>query len=115
MGEFEEFADAEQREYIRVQDGGDVFYVEAVALSSEEEVAARLPTMEEFRNSLRTVADTVTDGLNQALTRVRPKKVTVEFGCEIGVESGKLTAVLVKGSAKANVKIVLEWAPGEQP
>jgi len=34
----------------------------------------------------------------------------VEFGLEVALESGQLTAVLVKGSAKANLKITLEWA-----
>lgn len=34
----------------------------------------------------------------------------MEFGLEVALESGQLTAVLVKGSAKANLKITLEWA-----
>jgi hypothetical protein len=30
-----------------------------------------------------------------------------ELGCEIGIESGQLAAILVKGTAKANLKIAL--------
>ena len=43
------------------------------------------------------------------LERVRPTKASVELGLEIGLESGQLTALLVKGSGKANIKITLQW------
>jgi hypothetical protein len=43
------------------------------------------------------------------LQKVRPKKATVKFGMELAIEAGQLTAVIVKGSGKANLEITLEW------
>jgi hypothetical protein len=41
--------------------------------------------------------------------KVRQKKASVKFGMELAIESGQLTAVIVKGSGKANLEITLEW------
>ena len=47
------------------------------------------------------------------LQKIAPKKASVEIGLEIGVEAGKLVALIAKGTAKANLKVTLEWAaPG---
>ena len=43
------------------------------------------------------------------IQKVRPKKASVKFGIELAIESGQLTAVIVKGSGKANLEITLEW------
>jgi hypothetical protein len=43
------------------------------------------------------------------LKKVKPKKATVKFGVEMAIESGQLTAVIVKGAGKANLEITLEW------
>ncbi|HEY9626728.1 MAG TPA: CU044_2847 family protein [Coleofasciculaceae cyanobacterium] len=43
------------------------------------------------------------------IRKVKPKKATVKFGMELAIESGQLTAVIVKGSGKANLEITLEW------
>ncbi len=44
-----------------------------------------------------------------AKQRVGPSKGSVEFGVEVGVEAGQLTALIVKGSGTANLKIALHW------
>jgi hypothetical protein len=31
------------------------------------------------------------------------------LGLEVGLESGNLTALLVKGTGTANLKLILEW------
>jgi hypothetical protein len=49
--------------------------------------------------------------LSESLNELRPNKVQAEFGCEIAAEPGGLTALLVKGSGKASIKLTLEWAP----
>jgi len=58
------------------------------------------------------VADAI-EGVVQMIAtpiqKVRPKKATVKFGMELAIESGQLTAVIVKGSGKANLEITLEW------
>ena len=43
------------------------------------------------------------------IQKAKPKKATVKFGMEIAIESGALTAVIAKGSGKANLEITLEW------
>jgi hypothetical protein len=43
------------------------------------------------------------------IQKVKPKKATVKFGMELAIESGQLTAIVVKGSGKANLEITLEW------
>jgi len=40
---------------------------------------------------------------------VKPQRASVEFGIEIAASEGKLLAVVVRGDAKANLKITLEW------
>jgi Trypsin-co-occurring domain 1 len=58
------------------------------------------------------VADAI-EGVVQMIAapiqKVKPKKATVKFGMELAIESGHLTAVIVKGSGKANLEITLEW------
>lgn len=44
-----------------------------------------------------------------ALKDLAPRKASAEFAIEVGLESGQLTALWVKGSGKANLKITLEW------
>lgn len=45
----------------------------------------------------------------EPIQKVRPKKATVKFGMELAIEAGQLTAIIVKGSGKANLEITLEW------
>lgn len=58
------------------------------------------------------VADAI-EGVVQMIAipiqKARPKKATVKFGMELAIESGQLTAVVVKGSGKAILEITLEW------
>jgi hypothetical protein len=49
------------------------------------------------------------------LQKVKPKKATVKFGMEMAIEAGQLTAVIVKGSGKANLEITLEWEAQSKP
>jgi Trypsin-co-occurring domain 1 len=84
---------------------GKEIRVEATLLPGEEEVSFKaLPVAEIF--------DAV-EGIGQAvvttLQKVKPRKATVELGLEVGLESGHLTALLVKGTGTANLKLTLEW------
>jgi hypothetical protein len=66
---------------------------------------------EEFGSSVRAVSGAVADAVLAGVGKLKPNKVALEFGCEVGMETGKLTAILVKGTAKANLKVTVEWAP----
>lgn len=43
------------------------------------------------------------------IQKAKPQKAVVKFSIELALESGELTAVIVKGSSKANLEIALEW------
>ncbi len=45
----------------------------------------------------------------ETIQTIKPDKARVRFGIEIGVDAGKLTAVLAKGTSTANLEITLEW------
>ena len=76
-----------------------------------EEVSARdqVFDMDRIRDALEGVGDLVAD----ALKKVRPNKISVEFGFSFEIQSGHLTAVFVKGDVKADLKISLEWGSSE--
>jgi Trypsin-co-occurring domain 1 len=79
--------------------------IEARSLGGEEEVGFTIPSFKEITNAIEGIAEAVVESLR----KVKPKKAIVEFGVEIALESGQLTALLVKGSGTSNLKITLEW------
>jgi hypothetical protein len=58
--------------------------------------------------------EAVADRVSGALDRVKPDRAAVEFGVDVGVESGMLTGLIAKGTGTATLKVTLEWqgAPG---
>jgi hypothetical protein len=89
-----------------------IIHVEATVVSGEQDVAA-MPALP-FQEMLGAI-----EGIAQAITatihRVSPRKAKVELGLEVGVEAGHLTALLVKGTGTASLKITLEWGGDTQP
>ncbi len=80
--------------------------VEAASLGGEEEVGVEEAfNFTEVTDAIEAIATSITDTFN----RVKPKKAQVEFSLKVGVESGKLTTLLVKGVGEANLKVTLEW------
>ena len=51
----------------------------------------------------------IANQLTKSLQSVKPDKATLKFGMEIVLETGSLHALLVKGAAKSNLEITLEW------
>ena len=84
---------------------GSCLYIETVILNSEEEVAFAIPSFKEITDVLEGIADSMVT----TLKKVKPRKASVEFGLEVALESGQLTAFLVKGTGTANLKVTLEW------
>jgi Trypsin-co-occurring domain 1 len=56
----------------------------------------------------------IAQAIRSGLAKAAPSKTTVELGLDVAVKSGKLTAMLVEGGAKASLKVTLEWG-GDQP
>ena len=42
-------------------------------------------------------------------------KTTIKFGVGLSLDTSGLSALIVKGSSKANLEITLEWNSSEQP
>lgn len=85
---------------------GTELNVEAVSIGGDQDIAAvGMPSFEGVTHAIEQVSQSVID----ALKNVRPRKATIAFGMEVAIESGKLTAFLVKGSGTASLNITLEW------
>jgi hypothetical protein len=82
-----------------------VIHIQATSLGGEERVGAGIPSFKEVTDAIEGIANAVV----KTLKKTKPRSGSVEFGLEVGVESGKLTALLVKGTGTANLKITLEW------
>lgn len=88
---------------------GATMRVESVNLGGRQKVGAMdIVPFDGVTGAVEGLAGTLLEGLR----KVQPRKTTIEFGVEIGIESGKLTALLCKGTGRANLKIVLEWEAG---
>ncbi|NUW41344.1 CU044_2847 family protein [Nonomuraea rhodomycinica] len=68
------------------------------------QVLRKLP-VDDLRKVVTGVAGTVAD----AVESVRPDQVSVEFGIEIAVKSGKVASVLAEAGGKASLKLTLTW------
>ncbi|MUG97535.1 hypothetical protein F7734_36515 [Scytonema sp. UIC 10036] len=56
-----------------------------------------------------TAIESLTKEIAESVRKVKPDRATVRFGVDIALESGKLTALMVKGASNANIEITLEW------
>ena len=84
---------------------GKEIRVEATLLPGEEEVSFKALPAEEIFDAVEGIAQAVVT----TLQKVKSRKATIELGLEVGLESGHLTALLVKGTGTANLKLTLEW------
>jgi hypothetical protein len=83
---------------------GAVVKVE-VASRGREDVGFDVKQFQPVADAIEGVVQMIADPIQ----KVKPKKATVKFGMELAIESGQLTAVIVKGSGKGNLEITLEW------
>ncbi|MCT4351921.1 hypothetical protein M5362_02070 [Streptomyces sp. Je 1-79] len=96
------------RDVTRVEVEGAVLYVEAERIGPDSELEGlgdRVPDLSGITRALSSFAGQ----LGQALHQAAPDRATVEFGCELGLDAGGLTALIVKGSSSANLRVTLEW------
>ena len=74
-------------------------------LHGEEQVSVSLPKFRDLSEAISEIAHSVA----AAVAAVKPDGFEVEFGIDATVDSGALTALLVKGSGTANIKVTLKW------
>jgi Trypsin-co-occurring domain 1 len=91
-------------------ENGAAIYIEPEGVSGEEKVSIfNTHSFKDVTNAIEGVAD----ALAATFKKVQPKGASVEFGVDIGVDSGHLTTLLVKGTASATLKITLMWGDVE--
>jgi len=97
---------------VRLPDGGTV-HMQAVGLGGKENITSEVPEISDLWPTIEGIAQ----ALSVVWKKVKPGKATVEFGIQVAVESGRLTALVIQGTAEANLKICLEWSdePGKSP
>lgn len=71
----------------------------------DEEIGLLTFNLDEVTAALGTFAQ----GVTGALRRAKPHRLTVEFGCQVGVETSGLVALITKGSVDANLTVTMEW------
>jgi hypothetical protein len=92
--------------------GGEQIWIETTSLASgtEGDISAIGVLPEPLPiGMLQSAITSLSRVLKDAIDDAKPTGASVEFGIEVGVDSGKLTALLVKGTGKANLKITLSW------
>ncbi|MEV8585806.1 CU044_2847 family protein [Streptomyces sp. NPDC051180] len=93
----------------KVAVGDATLYVEARQLGPEwepEGIGDRMPDLSAVTEALSSFAGRIGEALHQA----SPDRATVEFGCQLGLDAGRLTALVVQGSANASLRVTLEWS-----
>jgi hypothetical protein len=86
-------------------------YFEATQLGPVEADAEVEVSRDEF--DLNDICETighVATAIGSKLEQLKAKRIVVEFGVEIQAEAGHLTALIVKGTGKANLKVTVEWS-----
>lgn len=100
-----------QNKIIPIQLDGNTIYADVKIIGGEQDVAFKLPKINDLKESIRGISNVVVD----SLSNIAANKITVEFGIEIGVKSGQLTSILVEGEGKGNIKVTLEWDKSPPP
>lgn len=73
--------------------------------ADEHEIAARAPKLEQMLDGVAVFAKEIAERMQDT----DASRITVEFGCEIAVESGAFIAVIGKASGKSTLTVGLEW------
>lgn len=98
-----------QTEIIPVElSDGTIIKVEATPIG-EQRISSHALPFKETTAKIKSVAQEVAATVRDIRQEVKPNKFSVTIGVEIGIESGQLTTLIVKGSGKGNLEITMEW------
>ena len=104
----------DRTEIIPVQfEDGTTIQIQATMLGGMEKVSAKDAgfSFDNVTKSIKSIASEIA----KVIKDVQPNKATVSLGFEVATSEGQLTALLVKGTATANLAITLEWAKEKAP
>ncbi|KYC36567.1 hypothetical protein WA1_43550 [Scytonema hofmannii PCC 7110] len=88
---------------VELADGTNV-RVEATQIG-DRKINFQSRPFEEVTSTIESLSKEIAESVH----KVKPDRASVKFGIDIAVESGKLTALMVKGASNANIEITLEW------
>ncbi|RCJ23349.1 hypothetical protein A6S26_02010 [Nostoc sp. ATCC 43529] len=87
---------------------GKIIKVEVTPIG-EQPVSDETRVFKQATEIIKSIAEDVASTLKDISETVKPDKFSVKLGLQIGVESGQLTALIVKGTGTANLEITMEW------
>lgn len=87
---------------------GTVVKVEVTPIG-EQPVSSETRVFKQATTVIKSIANDIAETLKEINDKVKPDSFSVTLGLEIGVESGELTALIVKGTGTANLEITMEW------
>ncbi|MEH2116283.1 CU044_2847 family protein [Nostoc sp.] len=87
---------------------GKIIKVEVTPIG-EQPVSTETRVFKQATEIIKSIAEDVAGTLKDISETVKPDKFSVKLGLQIGVESGQLTALIVKGTGTANLEITMEW------
>jgi Trypsin-co-occurring domain 1 len=106
-------ADAPAIVLVPVEVDGQKVYLSArgtaAQLGEEQEIGSRQPKLEQVIDGLAGFANKMMERLQDT----GASRLSVQFGCEVAVESGMFVAVIGKASASSTFTVELEWAKPE--
>ena len=83
-----------------------VLFFEIEEIQGEEPVGGMdIFKLDDFVSTIGHFANLVYD----KIAKTHPSNFKLEFGVEVGIESGKLISIITKASGKGNLKATLEW------
>src|SRR6266545_490953 len=88
-------------------DDGTLIRIQATMLGGDEDVAALKHGLS-FENVARPIKK-ISGEIAKIIQEIQPDKASVQLGFEVATSEGQLTALLVKGTATANLAVTLEW------
>jgi hypothetical protein len=97
---------------VRLPDGTELNF--EISQPGGERKVGKLTDVLDSSEIAKTIEGTV-GVLRGTFDRIKPDKASVKFGLKVAVESGHLTAVVVKGSGEANLEVTLEWSGSRPP
>lgn len=87
---------------------GKIINVEVTPIG-EQPVSTEIRVFQQATEIIKSIAEDVAGTLKDISETVKPEKLSIKLGLQIGVESGQLTALIVKGTSTANLEITMEW------
>ncbi|MEV5892875.1 CU044_2847 family protein [Nonomuraea fuscirosea] len=107
-----ELSDDNTETLVPVRFDGHTVYIAARDVDGESDSSGDEHPIASREARFERVLDSIAGFAHQVATRLgtaEASKVTVQFGCEIAVESGSFVAVIGKASSKSTMTVSLEW------